>query len=92
MSEASASRIGTIPARWFPEFDRLIMALSRRQSQVRRLEHLEAVARPVELPVIVDDKGGEWRCVGGQAGFVLVVPARPLSVEEWVEANRIDAN
>ena len=40
------------------------MALSRRQSQARRVERLEAVARPVELPVFRDERGEEWRCVG----------------------------
>ncbi len=70
---------------------RLIMALSRRQSRVRRLERLEAVARPVELPVFTDERGAEWRCVGGKTGYVLIVPARKLSVEEWVAANRVDA-
>ena len=86
-----AIRFGTIQARWFIEFDRLIMALSRRQSQIRRLEHLGAVSRPVELPIITDERGMEWRCVGGQNGYVLVAPARQLTVEEWVAANRVDA-
>ena len=70
----------------------LIMALSRRQSRVRRLEQLEAVSRPVELPIITDERGMEWRCVGGQNGSVLVAPARRLSVEEWVRMNRVDVD
>ncbi len=68
------------------------MALSRRQSQIRRLEQLEAVSRPVELPIITDERGMEWRCVGGQNGSVLVAPARQLSVEEWVRMSNVDSD
>lgn len=52
------------------------MGLSRRQSQVRRIKHLEDVVLPVELPIITDELGAEWRCVGGHTGFVLIAPAR----------------